>query len=105
MADIIQIGICDGNALISFLKNDLKFDLDVVNELDVAIQKLYQENIFDITIDFKTITFITSLVLGKLVSYHRDLSQRGGRLAITNTNDSIMDVFTVTRLDRVIAIS
>ncbi|MDX9702908.1 MAG: STAS domain-containing protein [Candidatus Auribacterota bacterium] len=105
MADIMRIDISDNKASVSFLQNEVKFDLDLADELDSVIRKLYNDNVFRIELDFQNIAFVTSLVLGKLVSYHRDLSAKNGELRIINAQQSIIDVFSVTKIDRLIPVS
>lgn len=105
MHDLIRIDIFDDSARISFLQDDMKLDLDTVTVLDEQIRRLYNNGIFNVELDFKKVGFITSLMLGKLVRYHRDLSDKNGAISIVNARESVFDVFEITEINRLIFVS
>ncbi len=55
-------------------------------------------------INFSKIKFLSSAVLGKLISLNKKIASKKGRLAFCNINPDIMQVFKITRLDKLIPI-
>jgi anti-anti-sigma factor len=53
-------------------------------------------------LNLAAVEYLTSTVLGKLVSLHHRLRQQGGRLTVTNTQAVVWEIFTVTRLNQVL---
>jgi anti-sigma B factor antagonist len=55
-------------------------------------------------INFEKIKFLSSAVLGKLISLNKRIAKEKGRLAFCSINDDIIQVFRITRLDKLIPI-
>ncbi len=56
-------------------------------------------------LDFANVGHMSSSVLGMLITLHKRLRERGGRLLLCNIRASIYEVFKITRLDQVFDIS
>lgn len=52
-----------------------------------------------VEIDFSRTTFVDSEGMGALISAHKAVAPRGGRVRLTGTSDSIRQLFRLTRLD------
>ncbi|KHE72222.1 STAS domain-containing protein [Halobacillus sp. BBL2006] len=61
----------------------------------------YEEGFIDFDIDFSRVSFIDSAGLGVLVTIHKRVLQQQGQLIIRGAKDSILEIFTITRLTRV----
>jgi anti-anti-sigma factor len=53
-------------------------------------------------LDFGNVEYISSMALGTLVNLHKQLLARGRHLSIRNLNPQVLEVFTVTRLDKLL---
>ena len=93
-------------------------DVTVVNFLtsqvldEFNVQQLGQElndlvdkqNMIRLVINFSKIKFLSSAVLGKMISLNKKVAAQKGHMAFCNINPDIMQVFKITRLDKLIAI-
>jgi anti-sigma B factor antagonist len=70
-------------------------------ELNDLVEKSYMVKM---VINFDRIKFLSSAVLGKLISLHKRLQKEKGRLAFCCINKDVMQVFKITRLDKLIPI-
>jgi anti-anti-sigma factor len=50
-------------------------------------------------LDFSAVKFLTSSVLGKLVSLHKRMTNAGGHFQVVNLGPEVYEIFKVTRLD------
>ena len=57
-----------------------------------------------LTLDFGAVDFLSSVGLGTLLTIHKQLRSRGGRLAVVNVRPHVYEVFAVTRLTTVLEV-
>ena len=57
-----------------------------------------------VTVDMSSLTFISSVGIGVLVMTYRNLKERGYDIYLTNLNDHIRKVFSLSFLDKVFII-
>ena len=57
-----------------------------------------------LTLDFGAVDFLSSVGLGTLLTVHKQLRSRGGRLAVVNVRPHVYEVFAVTRLTTVLEV-
>ena len=69
--------------------------MKVINDI---VDELFNSDKKNIVLDFKKISYISSLVIAYLIRLCLDLSEQNGKLAITNVNDSIQEVFNITKV-------
>ena len=55
-------------------------------------------------LDFTNVTLITSVELGTLIGLHKKMKASGGRLTLFNLNLHVFEVFSVTRLEKLLEI-
>jgi len=55
-----------------------------------------------LTLDFGAVDFLSSVGLGTLLTVHKQLRSRGGRLAVVNVRPHVYEVFAVTRVTTVL---
>ena len=55
-----------------------------------------------LTLDFGAVDFLSSLGLETLLTVHKQLRARGGRLAVVNVRPHVYEVFAVTRVTTVL---
>ena len=90
--------------VVNFLTSQVLDEMNVQqlgNELNNLVEKEYMVKL---VINFSKIKFLSSAVLGKLISLNKKVSAQKGRLAFCNINADIMQVFKITRLDKLISI-
>jgi anti-sigma B factor antagonist len=73
------------------------------------IQALYDElrflvverGLHRMVLDFAGVEYLTSAVLGKLISLMKTIKENRGRLRICNVNENVAEIFSLTELDQV----
>ncbi len=66
------------------------------------IRELIDENNHYILMDMANVTYISSSVLGVLITTYRELQTKNGTLKLVNLQPSVSNLFSITRLDRII---
>lgn len=75
---------------------------------DVQIQEIGQEFADLVEVDkrrsillnFSNVEFLSSSALGKLIGLDKQVKQQDGKLRMSNIRPEIMEVFTITRLNK-----
>jgi len=70
--------------------------LDTVNAPLLESKIKEQEDITELTIDFKGITYISSMGLRVLLQAKKAIKAKGGRMSIINMRDSVREIFEMT---------
>lgn len=73
-------------------------------ELAELLEELVGTGALNFVLDMDAVQFMDSACLGCLVEALNQLSARGGRIALANSNHSVHYIFRLTRLDRVFSI-
>jgi anti-sigma B factor antagonist len=55
-------------------------------------------------LDFSTVEFLSSAALGKLIRLHQRLAAVKGKLILCGISTTIMEIFTLTKLDKMLKI-
>jgi anti-sigma B factor antagonist len=90
--------------VVNFLTSQVLDELNVQQlgqELSELVEKEYMTKM---VINFGKIKFLSSAVLGKLISLNKKITAQKGRLAFCEINADIRQVFKITRLDKLIPI-
>ncbi len=58
-----------------------------------------------VLLNFANVEFMSSAALGKLITLHRKLQAVQGKLILCNIAKDILDVFKITKLDRILTIA
>ena len=53
----------------------------------------------ELHLDFSEVQYLSSVVMAKLLTLHKRVTREGGRFVLTNV-DALYEVFSVTRLDK-----
>ena len=59
-----------------------------------------QEKKESVLLNFEDVKFLSSAALGKLIKLDKIVKQGGGKLKLVNIRPEILEVFTITRLDK-----
>ncbi|MCA9036982.1 MAG: STAS domain-containing protein [Planctomycetaceae bacterium] len=57
-----------------------------------------------IILDFSLVEYLSSAALGKLVTMHKKVQAVGGKVVLCNIQRDIVDVFKITKLDKVLTL-
>ena len=90
--------------VVNFLTSQVLDEMNVQQlgkELNDLLDNEYANKM---VINFAKIKFLSSAVLGKLISLNKKVATMKGRIAFCSINSDIMQVFKITRLDKLIPI-
>jgi len=74
-------------------------------ELKVRFQELDVSKLKEVSFDFGKVIHIGSAGIGKLLLFYKDLALNGGVIRILNASQTIVELFTVLKLDTIFTIS
>ena len=57
-----------------------------------------------IVLSFRNVEHMSSAAISMLVTLHRDIASRGGKLALSGISKDLMQMFKITRLDKLLKI-
>ncbi|MBI5366580.1 MAG: STAS domain-containing protein [Planctomycetes bacterium] len=75
--------------------------LGIMNELGTIAQEAYK---LKLLLDFANVEYMSSAVLGKLIALHKKITSEKGQLKLCGIKPAIMQVFQITRLDKLMEI-
>lgn len=79
--------------------------LDGVNEAKAFLRPhLDNPEIRNVVINFEKVNFIDSSGIGLIVSIFKTMQQKEGKLALTNLSQKNLEIFTITRLNKILEI-
>lgn len=98
---------------IKFKSTDNKVNVSLMGELDTPatveiqpeIDKIVQMASKEIVIDCSKLSYIASSGLRQLITIHKKCKSEGGEMKLINVNADVMEIFSVTRFDKVFDIS
>jgi anti-sigma B factor antagonist len=94
----------DDVSIIRFKQSDI---LDQINiqEIGDEMNKLVEATRgIKLVVDFKGVEYLSSTVLGKLITLKRKVDAQNGRLRLCNIKKAILEVFSITKLDTIFEI-
>ena len=79
--------------------------LDGVNEAKAYLKPhLENPDVRSIVINFEKVNFIDSSGIGLIVSIFKTMQQKEGRFALSNLSPKNMEIFSITRLNKILDI-
>lgn len=95
----------EGNVTIAKLNNDRILDELLIQNLgDVLIGLTADENVQNLVLNFSTVEFMSSAMIGKLVLVNKKCGAANKPLRFCCINDNLMEVFKLTNLDKIFEI-
>jgi anti-sigma B factor antagonist len=70
--------------------------------MQAEFNKLAKDNRVNVIYDFGNIHYISSSILGFLITSFRELESKGGSLKLLNVQPSVSSVLEITRLNRIL---
>ncbi len=102
-SDIAEIELMGQVAVATFTVSELTQDQGV-EHLAELLQVLNESGAKHYVLDIQNIQFMDSMCLGCLVESLNVMGQTGGRIALANGEQTVQQLFRITRLDRVFPI-
>jgi anti-sigma B factor antagonist len=91
-------------AVIKFLDRRILDDPTIQAIADQLFGLVDNENQRKLLLNFEGVDYMSSAALGKLINLHKKLTALKGKVAMCNLIPQIVEVFTITKLDRMFKI-
>ncbi len=93
-----------GNITIVTFLDAALLDEKLIDGLGEELQSLVHDRC-KIILDFNDVTYLSSATLGKLISLHKKTRKVSGHLRLCNLASDIVEVFSLTSLDKFFSLS
>ena len=74
------------------------------DELQQVFNGIIEKEPKEVVIDLSELKSITSSGIGKIVLLYKELNKKGGKIRIVGANDTIMQIFKIVKLDKLMDI-
>ena len=74
------------------------------DELFQGFNGIIEKNPKEVVIDLAGLKSITSSGIGKIVLLYKELNKKGGKIRIVGANETIMQIFKIVKLDKLMKI-
>ncbi len=81
-----------------------QIDVHTSPKLRLEFEKLYDQGVRKMVIDFEKVTYVDSSGLATLIYMLQQLRQNNGAMALANLLDKINNLFTLTKIDMLMSI-
>ena len=93
------------NTTITTLMDENILESDDIEAIEKSIMPLIEQvDNINLVIDFCKVQFLSSATLGLLVRVSKKVYESGGKLRLCGINRKILEIFKITRLDKVFEI-
>jgi len=100
----IFMHVQDGITCVQFTSTKI-VDVKTISQLGDELLALVEKRaIRKMVIDMQSVQFLSSAMLGKLMAVHKSLAANKGALKISGLAPSLLEVFKITRLDKIFQI-
>jgi anti-sigma B factor antagonist len=90
-----------GNVCVVELQDRKILEEVVINQIGERLSEVVEsESEPRILLDFRAVEHLSSAALGMLITLHRQVVDRQGKLALANIHPQIFEVFKITRLNK-----
>jgi len=97
----VKVTSSDGKTTV-MLKGDIY--VNQADELVDVFNSIVEKQPKEVTIDISGLKSITSSGIGKIVLLYKNLHEKNGKLKIIGVNDTIMQIFKIVKLDKLVEI-
>ncbi len=100
----LEIEYC-GDVVVATLTDERILEDEQIQALEGSFMPLIEQtDNIQLIIDFSNVKFLTSSVLGLLIRISKKVYEKNGKLRLCAINPKIMEVFRITRLDKIFEI-
>ena len=94
-----------GDVMVASFMHSKLLDETNIHAIGVELLALVDQNKgLKLIIDFNSVTYLSSAVLGKLMAIHKGISATKGHLVLCGISPNILEVFKITKLDKLFSI-
>ena len=94
-----------GSVIVTTLTDEKILEDSQIQGLEGSFLPLIEQNdAIQLIIDFSKVKFLTSSVLGLLIRISKKVYEKSGKLRLCAIDPKIMEVFRITRLDKIFEI-
>ena len=94
-----------GAVIVATLTDDKILDDIQLQKLEGSFMPLIEQtDSIQLIVDFSNVKFLTSSVLGLLIRISKKIYEKGGKLRLCAIDPKIMEIFRITRLDKIFEI-
>ena len=95
-----------GEVLVARFKQASILDQTVIDQMSLELEQIALEAAGNckLLLDFRTVSFMSSAMLGKLLKLHKRCKADRIKLKLCSISDSLMEVFKITKLDKLFEI-
>jgi anti-sigma B factor antagonist len=97
----LSVEYVDSVVLATFTSEKILEDFDIQALEKTLLPLVDQDHKPLIVLDFSNVRYLTSSVLGLLIRILKKVNEAGGGLRLCGINAKILEIFTITRLDKV----
>ncbi len=96
---LLEITMQNDVAVVNFRTSRILDQSNVQQLGDEFNALLSNSDLNKIVLNFRNVHYMSSAVMGKLVSLHKELKSRDGKLHLCRISDSIREIFEIMRFD------
>jgi len=100
----LRIGKKDEVMTIEFIDRNILDEANIAQISEEIGNLIDDESLPKFLIDFSNVDHLSSAALGALITINNKIKAKDGQLRLSNINDQIIEVFEITRLDRLFQI-
>lgn len=101
----LLIEIQNGIYIVKFLRSNIN-TLGPIADLEKHISQIVESNVKPkIIISLDNVELLTSMILGKLLHFHKLVLKYNGSIWITDLNKNVMELFKITKMNQVLNIA
>jgi len=94
-----------GQVVVATLTDEKILEENQLQGLEGSFMPLIQQNQgIQLIVDFNQVKFLTSSVLGLLIRISKKVYETDGKLRLCSINPKILEIFKITRLDKIFEI-
>lgn len=97
----IKVAESEGRIVVT-LRGDIY--VEQTEELLETVNSIIEKSPKEVIINIKDLKSITSSGIGKIVLLYKGLNQKNGKIKIIGVNETIMQIFRVVKLDKLVEI-
>ncbi|MBN2455838.1 MAG: STAS domain-containing protein [Sedimentisphaerales bacterium] len=97
----ISVRYTQGATIVAFTDEKILEESDIRALQESLVSVIAQAEPMNIILDFQSVRFLSSAVLGLLIRISKRIYERKGRLKLCNIDAKIYEIFKITRLTQV----
>src|SRR4051794_8852669 len=100
----LKVEIIGDVSVVDFFDKKIIDEQNITHIGDDLFKLVEQDGHKKVLLNFRNVEFMSSAMLGKLITLFKKLQAQRGRLILCNITDEIKEVFKITKLDKLFSI-